>query len=238
MTKHVSLSSLTHKNLRINTECSAAMGDCVMCSITVPTEFRNIQNHYPILFQLNHDSGDYHSVALFGFERGENLFLVDKKWIPSYTPLSMDTKPFLIGLPRDKDLDAQIHIDMDSPKVNEEIGNRVFDDSGKTTDYLDSISDKLSSLHRGYQWSKDFTVHLQKYNLLEPFVLEITLKDGSQNRLVGFHTINEERLSKLEGFALNELNEKGYLMPIYMILASLSNIAFMVDKKNKLIANV
>lgn len=238
MTKHVSLSSVAHKNLRINAACSSAMGDSIMSCITVPTEYRKIQNHYPILFQLNKDRDELHSIALLGFERGENLFLKDDEWQASYKPLSIDIQPFLIGIPRNEGVDAQIHIDIDSPRVNEDTGFRVFDDQGKPTDYLESISDKLGALHRGYQWSNDFIQHLQKYKLLEPFVLEVTLQDSSENRLVGFHTINEKKLSELEGYALGELNERGYLMPIYMIVASLSNIAFMVERKNKLIANV
>jgi len=238
MTKHISLSRVAHKNLRINTEHSVAMGDSVMSCIIVPTEFRKVQNHYPILFQLNQDRDEYHSIALFGFERGENLFLSDIGWDTSYKPLSIDIQPFLIGVPRDEGVDAQVHIDIDSPRVNEDIGNRVFDEHGEPTDYLDAVSSKLNNLHRGYQWNADFVRDMQKHNLLEPFVLEVALDDGSQNRLVGFHTINEKRVANLDGFALGELNEKGYLMPIYMVIASLSNIALMVKRKNELITNV
>lgn len=238
MSNHAVLSSLTHRNLRINTERSADLGDEVMSCITVPNEFRNVQSHYPIVFQLNQDREEFHAIALFGFEQGENLFLQNGSWDAGYKPLAIDIQPFLIGNPREQDGDRQIHIDLDNPRVNTEDGIRVFDDQGGTTEYLDLISSKLGALHDGYERSSDFMKCLQKYELLEPFVLEVALRDGSKNRLVGFHTINEEKIRALDGPALEEMNSKNFLMPTFMVLASLSNIVELVERKNALVSNV
>jgi len=237
MSKHEVLSSITHKELRIDTSSSVDLGDVIMSCITVPTEYRNIQNNYPILFQLDHDRDEFHSIALFGFEKGENLFIKDNAWEASYKPLAIEIVPFLIGMPKQDNVDAQIHIDINSPRVQSELGQRVFDDEGKATDYLEGVSKKLAKLHDGYKRNKAFIESLRQLELLEPFVLEIKLKDGSKNRLVGFHTINEQKLSELDGNALSELNKKGYLMPIYMAAASLSNFAVMVERKNALLVN-
>ena len=237
MSNHEVLSNVTHKELRINTSSSAELGDEVMSCITVPTEFRNIQNNFPILFQLNQDRNEFHSIALFGFEHGENLFLKNNTWDIRYKPLAMEINPFLIGIPKQDNIEAQMHIDTSSSRIQSDIGQRIFDDQGEATDYLNSVSNKLGTLHDGYQRSKSFIECLRKFDLLEAFVLEIKLKDGSKNRLVGFHTINEQKLSILDGSALDELNQKGYLMPIYMAAASLSNIAAMVERKNALLLN-
>jgi hypothetical protein len=233
MSKHVALSSVAHKTLRINTQCTKDPGDEVMSCITVPTEYRKIQNHYPIFFQLNKQRDEFRSIALFGFEQGENLYLNNGEWTARYKPLAMDIKPFLIGRTSESDAEAKVHLDLDSPRIDDQIGQRLFDDQGNSTDYLESISNKLGELHDGYQRTSDFIKCLQKHKLLEPLVLEITLKDGTKNRLVGFHTINERKLSELEGLALEELNTKGYLMPVYMAIASLSNIARLVECKNE-----
>ena len=48
------------------------------------------------------------------------------------------------------------------------------------------------------------------------------LANGSQNRLAGFYTINEERLLGLSGAVLERFNRAGYLQAIYMAIASLS----------------
>ena len=237
MSKHVALSKEKHKDLRINTDRSIELGDGVMSSITVPNELRNIQNHYPILFQLNQERDEYRLVALFGFTNGENLFLKNGLWDARYKPLAIEIQPFLIGMPREDSGEKQVHIDIENPRVNTDDGIRVFDNHGSPTEFLEAISTKLSALHDGYQRSPEFIACLQKYDLIEPLVMEIELRDGSNNRLVGFHTINEDKLRSLDGNALAEMNDKGYLLPTFMILASMSNIVSLVDRKNAQISN-
>lgn len=78
---------------------------------------------------------------------------------------------------------------------------------------------------------------LIKYSLFEPLALDITLNNGSTHRFVGFHVIHEERLRSLDADALADLHDKDYLMPIYMALASLSNITKLVDRKNARLLN-
>ena len=238
MSKHVALSKEKHKDLRISTDRSIELGDGVMSCITVPNELRNVQNHYPILFQLNPEREEYRLVTLFGFTNGENLFLKNGVWDARYKPLAIDIQPFLIGMPREDGGEKQVHIDLGSPRVSADDGIRIFDNHGSPTEFLDAISVKLATLHDGYERCPKFIDCLQKYDLIEPLVMEIELLDGSTNRLVGFHTINEDKLQSLDGHALNEMNQKGYLLPTFMILASLSNIVSLVNRKNDLIANV
>ena len=59
------------------------------------------------------------------------------------------------------------------------------------------------------------------------------MRDGSKHRLVGYHLIDEEKLRALEPGAVVELHAEGHLMPLFMALASLSNISTMVDLKNR-----
>ena len=238
MTDHVALSKVEHKDIRINTDRSVALGDGVMSCITVPNEFRNVQNHYPILFQLNADREEFRLIALQGFTHGENLFLKQDSWDARYKPLAIEVQPFLIGKSSKESSGHNVHIDLDSPRVNMDDGIRVFDNEGKPTEYLESIQSKLAALHEGYQRCPEYIDCLQKYDLIEPLVMEIELNDGSVNRLLGFHTINEDKLNNLDGHALNEMNQKGYLLPTYMILASMSNIVGLVDRKNALAAKV
>jgi hypothetical protein len=80
----------------------------------------------------------------------------------------------------------------------------------------------LRSIHDGLETTKTFIEALLHLELLESFVLDIELDDGSQNRLAGFYTINEERLAALKADQLARLHEAGYLQAIYMAVASLS----------------
>ena len=65
-------------------------------------------------------------------------------------------------------------------------------------------------------------------------MLDVELDDGSTHNLTGFYTINEASLAGLEGGDLVVLNNNGYLEAIYMVIASMSNLPDLVEKKNRL----
>lgn len=98
MSDHVILTADDHRDLRIRTERTADTGDAVMTCITVPSEFRRVQTHYPILFQRDAERDSVSALAMFGFEPGENLFLTDAGWDARYRPLAIDSQPFLSTL--------------------------------------------------------------------------------------------------------------------------------------------
>lgn len=231
MSKHEILTSEAHGELRIRTDRGAELGDAVMSCITVPNEFRQVQNEYPILFRATAERDSFTALALFGFETGDNLFLADDRWDARYIPLAVAIQPFLIGSP-DSNGDRQVHVDLDSPRLGGDEGVRVFDHTGQPTPFLDQIAEQLGMLDEGYHGSAAFFAALRRHELLEPMTLEVTLDDGSRNRLVGFHVIAEERLQSLDESSLVELHREGHLMPIFMALASLSNISALIARKN------
>ncbi len=231
MSDHVILAAEDHRDLRIRTERASELGDAVMTCITVPSEFRRVQTHYPILFQLDAERDSFTALAMFGFEPGENLFLSDAGWDARYRPLAIDSQPFLVG--RGAGDVRQVHIDMASPRIGADEGMRVFDDTGRPTPYLERIADQLRALDTDYVASADFFAALRRYELLEPLTLDVTLDDGAKNRLVGYHVIDEDRLAALDGAAVADLHAGGHMMPIFMALASLGNIGDLVARKNR-----
>jgi hypothetical protein len=88
------LNNIDHKDLKIITERSAALGDNVWYAVTFPAEFRNLQRHYPVFFIKNPNDGQFEAVAMFGVEDGENLFLDEYGWNASYIPLNIMRQPF------------------------------------------------------------------------------------------------------------------------------------------------
>ncbi|MEG8041284.1 SapC family protein [Sphingomonas faeni] len=231
MSDHVILTAEDHRDLRIRTERAPELGDAVMTCITVPSEFRRVQTHYPILFQLDAERDSFTALAMFGFEPGENLFLTDAGWDARYRPLAIDSQPFLVG--RGAGDVRQVHIDMASPRIGADEGMRVFDDTGRPTPYLERITDQLRALDTDYVASADFFAAVRRYELLEPLTLDVTLDDGAKNRLVGYHVIDEDRLAALDGAAVADLHAAGHMMPIFMALASLGNIGDLVARKNR-----
>ena len=234
------LNNVDHRDLRIITTRSARLGDSVNCAITFPWEFRNVQAHYPIFFSKDPGSGEFGAVAVLGFVQGENLFLSDEGWDAGYVPLTIERQPFLIGFKpgddtEDSDTEALIHVDLDSPRVSQTEGERVFMEHGGLSEYLQHMNSVLETIRRCIYDGKAFAAALQEHDLLESFALEIELNDGSQNRLMGYYTIDEKKLLELDATALGELHERGYLQAIYMVVASLSNIRDLIDRRNALL---
>ena len=231
-TSHAILTAEAHRGLSVSRDRGPALGDAVMSCVTVPAEFRRVQVHYPILFRRNADRDAFTALTLFGFQEGENLFLEHGGWDADYVPLAIDIQPFLIGGGADA---RQVHVDLASPRIG--AGERVFDDAGRPTPYLEAVAGQLGELDQGYRASGDFFAALRRYELIEPLTLEITLDDGSVNRLVGFHVIDEARLAALDASALGALHAEGHLMPIFMAVASVGNFNALVPRKNRRLSN-
>lgn len=232
MSNHQILNTGDHADLRVHTDAGAQFGDATMAALIVPEEFRQVQAHYPIVFRRDAESDRFTALALFGFENGENLFLKGDRWAARYRPLAMAVQPFLVGRTPDGEGAGQVHIDMDHPRIAKGgEGTRVFDETGRATPLLEDMSAKLGLLHDGYQASGAFYDALARYELLEPFTFEVPLSDGSKHSLVGFHMIAEDRLRTLDAEALGALHADGMLMPIFMAVASLSNLTALVERR-------
>jgi hypothetical protein len=237
MANHVLLNNVDHKDMRIRTGRSADLGDNFMFAPTFHHEFRSIQAHYPIFFRKS-PGGRYQAVAVFGFQERENLFLTRDGWDAHYVPMTVERQPFLIGF-QEGSADAAngkrpvIHVDIDSPRVSATDGEPVFLEHGGLSEYLKRINATLHTVHEGFVAEQGFIDALVKYDLLESFALDVELEDGSMFRVAGFHTIHEERLNQLDGETLHALNSKGYLQPVFMVLASLSNIRDLVERKKR-----
>jgi hypothetical protein len=122
---------------------------------------------------------------------------------------------------------------MDHPRVSRSgQGVRLFEPGGVPTTYVEQIADMLGALDEGYRASGAFFAALSRYDLLEPFSMDVTLNNGAMHRMVGYHLIAEERLAALEPGALAELHSAGHLLPIYMALASVGNLSRLVRRKN------
>ena len=229
MARHVQLNNIDHSDLRIDTRRCAALGDDVAFVPTFPAEFRDLQGYYPIVFRKD-AQGVLAPMALLGFEEGHNLFLNGERWDATYVPLGIERHPFLIGRGGDE---ITVHIDLDSPRVRSDAGEALFREHGGQTDYMERIASVLLTLHNGLQRVPAFVGALLAHGLLESFVLDVELNDGSVNRLTGYYTINEERLRALDAAALGDLHAAGHLEPVFMAVASVSNFRGLIDRMNR-----
>lgn len=235
MSNHQILNATDHGGLRIHTGAGADFGDNIMATLTVPAEFREVQGHFPIVFRRDDATGLLSALVLFGFQNGENLFLDGDRWDARYRPVTLAIQPFLIGRAASAADGAQVHVDLAHPRISTTgEGVRVFDQHGNPTPYLEAIASKLGDLDHAWRSSPAFFAALERHALLEPFSLEVSLPDGSKQSLVGFQTIDEDRLAALDAESLHSLHADGHLQAIYMAIASLVQFGELVARKTAL----
>lgn len=240
MSRTVLLNNVEHHDLRVIAARGACYGDGEMLAPTFFREFRDLQAHYPVVFQKTAD-GSLRSVALLGLRPGENVFLesdsagadaAGERWDAHYLPVAIERLPFLIGI---ADEEPMVHIDLDHPRVvrGGAQGEALFLEHGGTSAFLERATSLLSALHEGLREDAGFIAALLRHRLLEPFALDIRLDERTQHRLSGFHTIDERALRRLDGAALHELAQAGHLEAVYMALASMSRLRELIERLSR-----
>lgn len=236
--KNELLNNINHKNLKIITRKSAEFGDAVSNTLVFPTEFRELQKEYPILFRKNGQTDEFQSVVLLGFEKGQNLFLNEQGWDAHYVPAVVNREPFLIGF-REEEQEGEmvkvpmVLVNMESPRISTgEEGEAVFLEYGGNSPYLERVSGLLAVIHEGMEMSKAMFGLFEELELIEPVRLEIEFNDREKADLTGNYTINEEKLRTLDDASVGRLNRTGFLAIAHFVLASLSNIQRLIDMRN------
>jgi hypothetical protein len=237
MTNHALLDNVTHADLRINTIYEKGHGFDVNSARVFPGELVRLQMDYPLFFIKSRETGHFEAIALLGFSEGENLYLHDGRWDAAYIPLSIARQPFLIGFQEQVDDGVPktvpvVHIDLDHPSVSYTDGEAVFLEHGGESPLLERASSILMAIHEGSENSESLSKILVGLELIESVKVEIEFQDGSRQNLSGLYTINEDKLRDLGGDALETLHKAGHLQTVYMMLASMPNMARLIDRKN------
>lgn len=239
MTRHVMLNNIAHKDLRvINDRFGSEFGDNVGTVLTFPTEYADMQREYAIFFRQDPASGEYHSVAVLGFARDENLFLEKGHWNAAYIPGVVLRGPFLIGFQEQQvggelRREPVIHVDMDHPRVSSTEGERVFLPHGGNSPYLDHMATVLRGINEGVEISNAMFAAFTAMDLIEPVKLDIKLNDAESYSLTGLHTINRQKLAALDGQSLERLNRAGFLQGAFLVMNSLGNVKRLMALKQR-----
>jgi hypothetical protein len=235
MANPVLLDNITHKNLRVRLQYGAAFGDNVGTMLAFPTEFADLQREYPIFFRRD-ANGDFFAVALLGFARDENLYLEGDHWDAFYLPGMVARGPFLIGFQEREEggevkRQPVIHVDMDHPRLSETEGERVFLDQGGHSPYLQRISRVLNGLNEGHAIAKPMFTAFVELDLIAPVDVEVKITGAEPANLLGFYSINREKLAALGADSLLKLHRTGFLYGAHLVLASHANLDVLIERK-------
>ena len=241
MAKHVLLDNVSHKNLKVRAGYHPGAGYDANVARAFPSELCQLQREYPLFFIKDRESGHFELIALLGFEQDENLYLDSGGWDADYVPLTVQRQPFLIGFQAQEvgGLPAQVpvvHIDLEHPGVSETEGEPLFLPHGGLSPYLERIESILAAVHQGHEAVRSFSQVLVGLELIESVRIEAKLKDGTTQGLEGLYKIDEAKLRELSANALEVLHRKGYIRDIYLMLASLQNMAYLIERKNRRLA--
>jgi hypothetical protein len=231
------LDNVAHRDLRVRQGYAAEFGDAVNTALVFPTEFSHVQREYPILLRRGAD-GQLQAIALLGLDRDENLFLEGTQWNARYVPAVLQRGPFLIGFRKEQIRGEPvnvpvIHVDLDHPRVSHTEGEPVFLRHGGNSPYLERANRFLQIIYTGTSMAGPMYGALEAEGLVEELDLEVDLDGRVKYKLPGFLTISQQRFAKLGPAALDRLHTRGYLEPAVLMMASLANVYWLIELKNR-----
>ena len=235
----VALDNQVHRNLRVVTTRVCPGHAAVNAVSVIPREFPWLLAHYPIFFTKSSETAQFEPAVLLGFHPRENLFLKNGKWDAAYVPLQIQREPFSLiprrGAPADRQGTVDMAIDLNSPQIQAEEGERVFLDDGQPSTYLQNVTSMLSALVAGSKEAYAFTGRLAELGLIESVRIEIEFVDGSDTKLQGLFRISAPALKALPAAQLADLRDREFLEFLYFQMASLSHMPALIARKNQLI---
>ncbi len=201
-----------------------------MASIMVH-EFSRAAAIYPIVFVEDKTKDQFRPVVLLGLEEGENLFVQGDKWEASYVPAIIRRYPFALAKTGEEGRFA-VCIDEESNLVNEDEGQKLFNNDGTPAEVMERVKQYLSELQQMDKFTEDFCAFMAEKNMFTP--LNMRVRVGNQQRnITGAYIVNEERLNSLSDETFLEMRSKKYTPVIYSHLSSLSQIERLVGFKDK-----
>jgi len=223
------LDSNVHGDLRVNMAHGPELGDAINQVQIFATEFEEAQRHYPILFSRN-DEGRLLALAVLGFAKDENLFLVGNRW-DAYVPALIARGPFLIAGGESED--PVIAVDLDHMRIcrGEGEGLPLFREHGGHAPALEAAMQALRAIHVGNQHAQAMQDAFEQHALLEEANLEVAIDAETTMNFEGFAVITHERIAGLGGASLEDLNRKGFLLPAIFAASSLQNMQHLVMRR-------
>tara|TARA_B100001123_G_C15042913_1_gene920268 strand:+ start:74 stop:805 length:732 start_codon:yes stop_codon:yes gene_type:complete len=194
------------------------------CVPIMAVEFLKAAREYPLVF-LEQNSTIL-PVGLLGLRQGENFCLhASGAWRGEYVPAYIRRYPFIFAASEDSS-QFTLCIDEDyagfSPQADGEV---LFDKDGSHSAYLKNVLAFMKEYELQYRRTREFCQIVKDLELLEPMQARFTLADEEKVALSGFFSVSRDRLQKLSGDKISDINANGVLELMYCHLFSMENFS-------------
>lgn len=194
-------------------------------------EFARAQAEYPLIFAGSEEAVT--PAVILGMRGGENLYLDGQhQWAAKYVPAFVRRYPFVFSASADG-ATFTLCVDEAFAGCNQEgRGERLFDDAGKPTPYVQSVLRFLQGYQAEFARTQAFCRKLQALGLFEPMQAQVSLASGQILSLTGFMSVSREKLHALPAETLAELAKSGELELIYLHLNSMQHFEGLRERLN------
>lgn len=229
----VILNNKSHIKLKIKNDKSYEHAKEHHLAYLLVHEFPKAILDFPIVFIKDAETGQFKSVALFGFKPGDNLFYDKKGWHCKYIPANVRRHPFLMTSRNNNLTEWDVCIDESSDLFSEHDGTSLFTDEGKASKHLEEVKKFLIDVIEKEQSTSSFCNYLAAKNLFRANSITISNSDGKKTAVNGLYIIDEEKLNELSDEEYLDLKKRGCIGPIYTHLSSLGQINNLLQLHNK-----
>jgi len=227
------LNSNSHKEIRLKTDTSYVHAKNHHLAYLFVHEFPKAVLDFPIVFIKDSETGQFKSVALFGFKPEENIFYNPKGWLCKYIPANVRRYPFLMVSKNNELTQWDICIDESSPLLSKTDGQALFNDEGSASECLDDVKAFLTDVVEKEQLTSSFCNYLASKDLFRANSIAISDSKGQKTAVNGLYIIDEEKLNELSDEEYLELKRRGCIGPIYSHLSSLGQINNLLMLRNR-----
>lgn len=229
MSNYLALDPQQHAAVKVSEQQALVFAASQHLINTRVTEVAQLACDLPIFISKS-PHGDWALSALTSVVPGQNLWIAEGRWQPTYLPMLLQTYP-LYALPGSEQ--GQLQLGLMADPLSMTAGLSLFEDSHQPSLELQRRMKLVETDLQNEYLTFRFLQQLQQWHLIQH--IELVLNKGTEEqRIQGLYTINEDRLAQLSAEQLKTLQQQGQLLPIHSMLLSLLQLNKLIQKHNSL----
>lgn len=226
----IPLNSKNHQALRVKAPTDFRFA-CKTQSVTIGTgEFFECAIEYPIVFVST--AQGHVPVALLGLRPEENLFIDENgKWDAGYLPAFVRRYPFVMMAESEQRF--AIGFDADYEGMQEKEGERLLNDEGQPSEYLQTVLKSFEHGHTEFQRGALLGKSLSEKGLLQTMSAQMSFNGNEKIELGGFQVVDAAKVEALSEEDQGKMAKTGELALIYSHLVSIRNFRKLLARVEK-----